>query len=372
MEREIGFVSAIADDAERTVVALRGCQVSVLDTNKEVMALRVPETVLGGTVAEGTPGVGGGLAGRRYRGGRDRNLRRRDRHGRTERECTRLPVWDVFRLSVASGSEPFVFYFIIHAITKMGEKRPTRRRLLGVLAAGIGAGASGCTGTGSTDERDSSTRSTAGRRSATSRSATGDSSVSATDGTDSADTVGGTDATANDQPTTASARRRADSDDGTTTTADAVSGTTSADDAAGRGAYTVGMYTDLYFDPIGLFVEPGTTVSFELESGVHSASAYHPDNQYALDQRIPSGAPSWNTGQFDEEGAFRNVTFETRGTHDYYCIPHKQLGMVGRIVVGEPGGPAIRSPNPDGELPDSERIVEEGKLPYERFRSEER
>ena len=127
------------------------------------------------------------------------------------------------------------------------------------------------------------------------------------------------------------------------------------------------MYTDLYFDPIGLFVEPGETVSFELVSGNHSATAYHPDNTYALDRRIPQGAPSWNTGQFSEAGAFRNVTFETTGTHDYYCIPHKQLGMVGRIVVGEPGGPATRSPNPDGDLPDSERIVEEREIPYEAF-----
>lgn len=129
------------------------------------------------------------------------------------------------------------------------------------------------------------------------------------------------------------------------------------------------MYTDLYFDPIGLFVEPGTTVSFELVSGVHSATAYHPDNQYALERRIPPSGPSWNTGQFSEEGAFRNVTFETSGTHDYYCIPHKQLRMVGRIVVGKPGGPATESSNPDGELPDSERIVEEGSIPYEEFRA---
>jgi plastocyanin len=140
-------------------------------------------------------------------------------------------------------------------------------------------------------------------------------------------------------------------------------------DSTGTGAYTVGMYTDLYFDPIGLFVEPGTTVSFELVSGVHSATAYHPDNQYALERRVPRGGPSWNTGQFSEEGAFRNVTFETSGTHDYYCIPHKQLGMVGRIVVGDPGGPAAESPNPDGELPDSERIVEREVIPYEEFRA---
>ncbi|WP_318567920.1 plastocyanin/azurin family copper-binding protein [Salinigranum marinum] len=131
-----------------------------------------------------------------------------------------------------------------------------------------------------------------------------------------------------------------------------------------RGAYTVDMYTELYFDPVGLFVEPGETVSFELVSGAHSATAYHPDNPNALNRRIPDGAPAWDTETFGDVGTFRNVTFETEGTHDYYCIPHKMVGMVGRIVVGSPGGPAEESENPDLPLPDSARIVEEGEIAW--------
>lgn len=149
---------------------------------------------------------------------------------------------------------------------------------------------------------------------------------------------------------------------GTTTTTDPQ--TTNATDSPERGDYTVGMYTDLYFDPVGLHVEPGETVSFELVSGAHSATAYDPSNANALDRRIPDGAPAWDTGTFGEVGAFRNVTFETPGTHDYYCIPHKMVGMVGRIVVGDPGGPATESSNPDLELPASERIVEEGSVAW--------
>lgn len=136
---------------------------------------------------------------------------------------------------------------------------------------------------------------------------------------------------------------------------------------AERGPYTVEMHTDLYFDPVGLYVEPGETVSFELVSGVHGATAYHPANEAAFDRRVPDGAPAWDTGVFDTEGAFRNVTFETPGTHDYYCQPHKQLGMIGRIVVGEPGGPAEDGSNPDGELPDSNAIVDEGSIPHGAF-----
>jgi plastocyanin len=240
----------------------------------------------------------------------------------------------------------------------MVDRGPTRRRLLGVLAAGIGIGVAGCTGTDSANERDGSTRSTATRLAGVDTPAT--STASPTTATTAT----------SDRSTATSTRRSTNSDGSPATTADPASGTPpTTGDAAQQGAYTVGMHTDLYFDPIGLFVEPGTTVSFELVSGVHSATAYHPDNEYARNRRVPRGAPSWTTGQFSEEGAFENVTFETRGTHDYYCIPHKQLGMIGRIVVGEPGGPATRSANPDGGLPDSERIVEQGTISYEAFRA---
>lgn len=109
-----------------------------------------------------------------------------------------------------------------------------------------------------------------------------------------------------------------------------------------------------YFDPIGLHVEPGTTVRFELAAGAHSATAY-PD-------RIPDGTSVFDSGTITE-GSYEH-TFETPGTYDYYCIPHKSAGMVGRIVVGSPGGPAEESPIPDGEVPASELIVEEGAIAY--------
>ena len=157
---------------------------------------------------------------------------------------------------------------------------------------------------------------------------------------------------------TATATQTASDTQAATSTAETATTTTQ------RGAYTVDMFTELYFDPVGLFVEPGETVSFELVSGAHSATAYHPDNPNALNRRIPEGAPAWDTETFGDVGTFRNVTFETEGTHDYYCIPHKMVGMVGRIVVGSPGGPAEESENPDLPLPDSTRIVEEGSIAW--------
>ena len=112
-----------------------------------------------------------------------------------------------------------------------------------------------------------------------------------------------------------------------------------------------------YFDPVGLYVEPGTTVRFEIEAGSHSATAYH--------DRVPPEATPFDSGTMSE-GEFE-YTFDTPGTYDYYCIPHKSMGMVGRIVVGEAGGPAEATPIPDGDVPDSESIMDQGAIGIDEF-----
>jgi len=109
-----------------------------------------------------------------------------------------------------------------------------------------------------------------------------------------------------------------------------------------------------YFEPIGLHIEPGTTVRFEIAAGTHSATAY--------ENRIPSDASAFDS-EVISSGGFE-YTFEKPGTYDYYCIPHKSVGMVGRIVVGSPGGPAEDSPIPDGDVPESEAIIEQGAIAY--------
>ncbi|MDY6819398.1 MAG: plastocyanin/azurin family copper-binding protein [Halobacteriales archaeon] len=133
---------------------------------------------------------------------------------------------------------------------------------------------------------------------------------------------------------------------------------------------TVNMLTDggqYYFDPIGLAVDPGTTVTFRNENGSHSATAYQADNGYASTTRIPEGAEGFDSGTLTTEGETYEHTFETEGTYDYFCIPHKTLGMVGRIVVGSPGGPAEGSMPPDGKVPTSDRIVDEKRVLYGDF-----
>lgn len=135
--------------------------------------------------------------------------------------------------------------------------------------------------------------------------------------------------------------------------------------------YVVDMITDgseYVFDPVGLHVEPGDVVEWRLVSGTHTATSYTKDNPQCNVRRIPEGAESWDSGNLEEEGASFTHTFETPGTYDYYCVPHKSLGMVARLVCGEPGGPATEGSIPDdigsGVVPDSETIVEEKALSY--------
>ena len=216
----------------------------------------------------------------------------------------------------------------------------TRRQLLRSLPVSVGAGLTGCNTIGGGEETSNGTE--------TSRT-----TVAKTSKTRVADR-------AREAPTPTAKTQTAPGELETTPT-----------DASDRGSHTVEMLTELYFDPVGLFVEPGETVSFENVSGTHSATAFHPEIEtysIAPKQRIPKDAPPWNTGMVNEAGAIRNVTFETVGTYDYFCIPHVHTGMVGRIVVGEAGGPATNDSNPYTSyysLPDSEQIVNEKTVPFD-------
>lgn len=147
---------------------------------------------------------------------------------------------------------------------------------------------------------------------------------------------------------------------------------TSASTSQGKGDGTSEIFmvtagSDYYFDPIGLFVEQGETVTWTIESDSHSSTAYAQGNGAAEVTRIPEGAGEWNSGIMTEQGATFEQTFDVPGTYDYFCTPHKQLGMVGRLVVGEPGGPAEGNQPPDGAVPESDAIVEDGAIGWEEF-----
>jgi len=106
------------------------------------------------------------------------------------------------------------------------------------------------------------------------------------------------------------------------------------------------------FTPAVVFLEPGGTVTWEIE-GAHSVTAYHPDNG-DVPQRVPDGTAAYDSGTLASGDTFER-TFETTGVHNYYCTPHKGLGMTGVVVVGEAaGGPGTTEPTAE-RLSEAER-----------------
>ena len=96
-----------------------------------------------------------------------------------------------------------------------------------------------------------------------------------------------------------------------------------------------------YFDPAGVHISPDDTVRWVQISGFHSITAYHPKNDNH-ELRIPQAAQPWDSDILLTQAPTRGASFEhvftVPGVYDYFCKPHEMAGMVGRIVVGDPGG----------------------------------
>jgi plastocyanin len=101
-----------------------------------------------------------------------------------------------------------------------------------------------------------------------------------------------------------------------------------------------------YFDPAGVHIAPGDTVRWVQLSGFHSITAYHPSNDNH-ELRIPEFAKPWDSdillADYPKRGSTFEHLFKVSGVYDYFCKPHEMAGMVGRIVVGDPGaGPGTK------------------------------
>ncbi|WP_435182879.1 plastocyanin/azurin family copper-binding protein [Halobellus sp. EA9] len=116
----------------------------------------------------------------------------------------------------------------------------------------------------------------------------------------------------------------------------------------GTATVTVGPGGDLVFEPgtsEPLQITPGTTVKFVWDS----------DNHNIVVESQPDGA-NWQGHETIENSGFTYThTFETLGTYEYYCAPHKSAGMVGTIEVVE----SISTPAPSNvpEVPDSAKTL---------------
>ena len=233
-----------------------------------------------------------------------------------------------------------------------------RRRYLKRISAGLSVGIAGLAGCGAPgEETGTGTEATAAEETtgggateiATNETTAGE-GANATTATEQ-EAAGGNQTQAGNQTTTGNGTQTGT---GTTT--------------GGGAPNEVAMITegsDYIFNPIGLYVEPGETITWVLESGSHSSTAYTQENPQSSVNRIPNAAEGWDSGILSEQGAEFTYTFEVQGTYDYYCIPHKSLGMVARIVCGEPSG--LDGNPPDGPVPSEQKIVEQGVVTQEEF-----
>ena len=103
----------------------------------------------------------------------------------------------------------------------------------------------------------------------------------------------------------------------------------------GTVTVTVGPNGSLVFEPGTselLAITPGTTVEFVWDSDLHNIVV---ENQ-------PGGA-NWEgtaggPGDYYDTGHTYSHTFQTVGTYDYYCAPHRAQGMEATLVVtSDPG-----------------------------------
>jgi plastocyanin len=124
--------------------------------------------------------------------------------------------------------------------------------------------------------------------------------------------------------------------------------------------------SNVWFDPIGLHVQPGQAIRWvNKDAGnSHTATAYHPSfGNHSL--RIPRSAEPWNSEYLLPDETFE-IALTIAGVYDYFCIPHEHAGMVGRIIVGHPALPADHIDAGDNEalkaLPSVRKIIAVGRV----------
>ena len=93
----------------------------------------------------------------------------------------------------------------------------------------------------------------------------------------------------------------------------------------------LGTHLDARFEPAVIRVETGDVIRFVIIEGLHTVTAYHPDNRRPL--RIPENAKSFDSGLLSKDQSWL-LTVEKPGVYDYFCLPHEKLGHAGRILAG--------------------------------------
>lgn len=94
----------------------------------------------------------------------------------------------------------------------------------------------------------------------------------------------------------------------------------------------LGTHADSRFEPEQIHVNVGDIVRFEVVEGMHTVTAYHPDNRRELS--IPEGASSFDSGALTA-GDIWHLEITHEGEYNYFCMPHERLGHVGKIISNQ-------------------------------------
>lgn len=94
----------------------------------------------------------------------------------------------------------------------------------------------------------------------------------------------------------------------------------------------LGTMSDSRFEPALVEIRPGDVIRFDVREGVHTVTAYHPDNR--RDLGIPEGAESFDSGVL-QAGQTWHLRLTVEGEYNYFCLPHERMGHVGQVRVGD-------------------------------------
>lgn len=92
----------------------------------------------------------------------------------------------------------------------------------------------------------------------------------------------------------------------------------------------LGQHEDSRFEPSVAETGPGDVIRFEVREGMHTVTAYHPDNR--RDLGIPEAAESFDSGML-RAGQTWYLTLTEPGEYNYFCLPHERMGHTGKIYV---------------------------------------
>lgn len=116
-----------------------------------------------------------------------------------------------------------------------------------------------------------------------------------------------------------------------------------------------------HFIPHVVHIEVGGTVMWELVDDLeeHDTTSYHP--LYNKPLRLSDEDEHWQSPEIGTQGETWSRTFEVEGVYDYFCTPHWEDDMIGRVIVGWPHPdpeehPALTEPGDDLDPVEQEMI----------------